>query len=254
MKPEKRYWEKIQLLYGLRLSLQRYQSSRKLFQSLEQYIITNHKLKISYSQLNRYLQGIADIPAKKIEVIRSFLLDEIDITKDLILPGITVDIPEDKKNPIQIELTSFIKSTSALNFLAYYLSVNEGLEEKFDAILTHPEAIPIAISFSQALNIPWYSVEFTRRSGDPITEYPYVIEQEHVSTVFFSKKENRIMNKRMLIISDYIRKGGLLDILFKVVDDNHGEVSFLIAIIGIGHIWKRFSTELEGQLKVCHIV
>ena len=249
-----RYWDRLQLLFGLRLILKGYRSSRALYQTIKTHTYENENLNITYSQFNRYLRGETEIPEKKASLVRSFILQNVNITNDFILPGITIDLPEDKKNPFQIDLNSFIRSTSSLNFLAYYLILNEGLETKFDAILTHPEAIPIAISFSQALMLPWYSVEFRRPPGSSVTEYLYLIEQEHVSTVFFNNNDPGMKNKRILIISDYIRKGGLIDILFKVVDDNQGKVSFLIAIVGIGHIWKRFSTELDGQLKVCHLV
>ncbi|MCK4848788.1 MAG: hypothetical protein KAT16_07195 [Candidatus Heimdallarchaeota archaeon] len=254
MNVENRYWDRLQLLFGLRLILQRHKSSHALYQVINTYISKNESLSITYSQFNRYLRGETEIPKKKADFIRSFILSNVNILPDLILPAITVNIPEDKKNPIHINLNSFLRSTSSLNFLAYYLAISEGLEGKFNAILTHPEAVPLAISFSQVLKIPWYSVEFRKPLGIAINEYPYLIDQEHVSTVFFNQNESGMKNKRILIISDYIRKGGLLDILFKIVDDNQGEVSFLIAIVGIGSIWKRFSTELDGQLKVCHLV
>lgn len=251
---ENRYWDRLQLLFGLRLILNGYRSSRALYKDILNHKLKDESLSITYSQFNRYLRGETEIPAKKADFIRSFILHDVNITNDLILPSITIDIPENQKNPIQINLGRLIRSVSSLNFLAYYLTLKQMLEGKFDSILTHPEAIPIAISFSQTLKIPWYSVEFRRPLGRTVSEYPYLIDQEHVSTVFFNQKESGMKNRRILIISDYIRKGGLLDILFKVVDDNQGEVSFLIAIIGIGSIWKRFSTELGGQLKVCHIV
>ncbi|MHA1946328.1 MAG: hypothetical protein ACXAC6_10515 [Candidatus Hodarchaeales archaeon] len=254
MTVENRYWDRLQLLFGLRLVLNGYRSSRALYKDILNHKSKNESLSITYSQFNRYLRGETEIPAKKADYIRSFILHEINITNDLILPSITMDIPENKKNPIQIDLGRLIRSVSSLNFLAYYLTLKEKLEGKFDSILTHPEAIPIAISFSQTLKIPWYSVEFRRPPGRTVSEYPYLIDQEHVSTVFFNQKEFGIQNKKVVIISDYIRKGGLLDILFSVVDENRGEVSFLTAIVGIGSIWKRFSTELDGQLKVCHIV
>ena len=254
MNIENRYWDRLQLLFGLRLILKGYRSSRALYQDIKKHEYENEKLDITYSQFNRYLRSETEIPEKKASFIRSFILYTVNITNDLIIPSITIDIPIDKKNPFQIDLNSFIRSTSSLNFLAYYLILNEGLEGKFDVILTHPEAIPIAISFSQALKLPWHSVELRRPIGDSITEYPYLIDQEHVSTVFYNQNDLGMKKKRILIISDYIRKGGLLDVLFKIVDDNQGEVSFLIAIVGIGNIWKRFSTELDGRLKVCYIV
>lgn len=250
MKSKINYWEKIQLLYGLRLSLQRYRSSKKLHDHLKQYIDDNHKLNISYSQLNRYLQGIAEIPSRKINIIRSFLLKEIDPSKDLILPGISVDV---EANPLQIDLTNLLNSHSVMNFLSYFLCHQQGLYGNYDTILTHLEALPLAISFSQALDIPWYSVTFRSPLSDPeqIAQYPYFIDREHVSTVYFTRKD--LYKKRVIIISDYIRKGGLLDTLFRVVDDNGGITSYLIAIIGIGSIWKRFSTELGGKLTVLSI-
>ena len=251
---ENRYWDRIQLLFGLRLILQYYRSSRALYHVVKDHTYKNESLSITYSQFNRYLRGETEIPTEKAKIIRSFILTSIDITNDLILPRIDIDIPVDKRNPIIIDLTSFLRSVQSVNFLAYFLTLSDGLKGKFDIILTHPEAIPLAISFSQTLEIPWYSVELTRRHGNNIKEYPYLIDQEHVSTVFFNHKVTEMRGKRILILSDYIRKGGLLDILFKVVDDNQGKVSYLVAIVGIGHIWKRFSTELNNQLKVCHLV
>ena len=63
-----------------------------------------------------------------------------------------------------------------------------------------------------------------------------------------------IERKNLLIVSDYVRRGGFLDILFRVADDNDAEVRFLLAIIGIGNAWKRFDRELEGNIKVIHFV
>ncbi len=251
MKSKVQYWDKIQVLYGLRLSLQRYRSSQKLYDHLEQYIDDNQTSNISYSQLNRYLQGVADIPYKKVDVIRSFLLQEFNPPRDLVIPRIIIDV---NTHPLQIDLTDLLNSPQTMNFLAYFLSHQKSLYGNYDAILTHFEALPLAISISQTLNNPWYSVTFRPPSSDPtqITQYPYLIDQERVSTVYFNRKE--LHKKRVMIISDYIRKGGLLDILFRIVDDNKGFVSYLVAIIGIGSIWKRFSTELNGQLTVYHLL
>ena len=187
----------------------------------------------------------------KAEIIRSFLLQEINLTNDLVLPKIQVDL---NAHPLQIDLTELFNSPQSMNFLAYFLCYQKNLFGNFDAILTHLEAAPLAIGFSQALQIPWFSVTFRTPSSDPsqITQYPYLIDQEHVSTVFFSQRD--FYRKKILVISDYIRKGGLLDVLFRIVDDNKGMVSYLVAIIGIGPIWKRFNTELDGQLTVYHLL
>ena len=115
MNIENRYWDRLQLLFGLRLILQEYRSSRALYQAIKTHTYENEALSITYSQFNRYLRGETEIPDEKAKFIRSFILHNINITNDLILSRIIVDIPKDKKNPIQIDLNNFIGSTSSLD-------------------------------------------------------------------------------------------------------------------------------------------
>ncbi|MFX0087912.1 MAG: hypothetical protein ACFFAU_19830, partial [Candidatus Hodarchaeota archaeon] len=61
-------------------------------------------------------------------------------------------------------------------------------------------------------------------------------------------------NYRILIVSDYIRRGGFIDILFRVAEDSDAEIHFLFAVMAVGTLWKRFSTELEGNIRVIHYV
>ena len=72
MNLEDPYWEKIQLIYGLRLSLQRYRSLRGLYQQFKQFMIENKtpntingviEYRIAFLILNglkikRYMAGI----------------------------------------------------------------------------------------------------------------------------------------------------------------------------------------------------
>ena len=245
------YWHNAQVLYGLQLVLQRYPSSSELFRKLEEKESGGKELKPSYSQFNRYLKGNSMTFPSRINYFRDFLLSEIDLINDLILPRIEVDITS---TPIQVDLTELYNSPSATNFLAYFISSQKNLFNKFDAILTHPEAIPLAIGFSQMLCIPWFSVstKIPATNPDKISRYPYYIDKEHVSNLFFNTDKINFNGKKVLIVSDYIRRGGLLDILFHVVEDSRGDISFLIALIGIGNTWKQFDTELSGQIEVIY--
>ena len=187
------------------------------------------------------------------QYFRSYLMENIEIVPDLVIPRIDVNI---QAQPIQVDLNELLNTPAALNFLAYFLCHKENLYDRFDAILTHSEAVPLAIGFSQTLGIPWYAVSYRSPSADPehISQYPYLIDQELVSTVYFNQKKPGLHNKRVLIINDYVRKGGLLDILFRVVEDNSGEVCYLLAVIGIGSLWKSLFTELHGRLKIVYLL
>jgi adenine/guanine phosphoribosyltransferase-like PRPP-binding protein len=245
------YWHNAQVLFGLQLLLQRHSSTSELYRKLEERELDGKELKPSYSQFNRYLKGNTITFQSRINYYRDFLLSEINLVEDLILPRIKVEITT---TPIQVDLTELYNFPSAPSFIAYYVSSQQNLFNKFDVILTHPEAIPLAIGFSQILGIPWYSVS-TKSPAiplDKITRYPYYIDKEHVSTLFFNAPREVLNKKRVLILSDYIRRGGLLDILFRVVEDNSGEVCYLLALIGIGNTWKHFHSELSGELEVIY--
>jgi adenine/guanine phosphoribosyltransferase-like PRPP-binding protein len=233
--------------------LEKYRSTREFYFSLKTDLDLNAERKLSYSQFTRYLKGESKLNKEKLNFFRSYLLEKINIVPDLVIPRIDIDI---QAQPIQIDLTELLSSPPALNFLAYFFCLKEHLYDRFDVILTHSEAVPLAIGFSQALDIPWYSVAYRPPTGNPeqITQYPYLIDQEHVSTLYFLEKKLGLRNKRVLIINDYVRKGGLLDILFRVVEDNFGEVSYLFALIGIGSLWKSLFTELSGRIKVIYLL
>jgi adenine/guanine phosphoribosyltransferase-like PRPP-binding protein len=250
---EKRFWDHFQVLYGLRLILEKYRSTRELYMSINNFFSNESDFHVSYSQFTRYLTGQTKLSEKKMAFFESYLLQELKIVPDLLIPRLDIDI---HAHPIQVDLTELLSSPSTLNFLAYFLCHKENLYSGFDVILTHSEAVPLAIGFSQILNIPWYSVSYRPPSSSPdhITRYPYLIDQELVSTLYFNHKRPNLKNKRVLIISDYVRKGGLLDILFRVVEDNSGEVPYLMALIGIGLLWKRLFTELQGRQKVLYLL
>lgn len=245
------YWHNVQVLFGLQLVLQRYPSISHLFRKLEEGEFDGKKLKPSYSQFNRYLKGNTITFPDRINYFRDFLLSEVDLINDLVLPEIEVDITT---TPIQVDLTELYSSPATTNFIAYFISSQKKLFNRFDAILTHPEAIPLAIGFSQILGIPWFSVTTKRPSVNPdnISRYPYYIDKEHFSTFFFNINQKSFIKRKVLIVSDYIRRGGLLDILFQVVADSRGDIGFLFALIGIGNTWKQFHTELAGQIEIIY--
>ncbi|MHA1996156.1 MAG: hypothetical protein ACW97Z_16605 [Candidatus Hodarchaeales archaeon] len=253
MKFEEQIWDHLQVLYGLRLILEKYKSIYEFYLAFEQFITATSDLQLSYSQFTRYLKGETKLSREKIEYCKTYVLKKVNLVTDLLIPRIDIDV---QAQPIQVDLTELLGTPSALNFLAYYLCQKEKLYEKFDVILTHSEAVPLAIGFSQTLGIPWYSVSYRLPSAKPenIIRYPYLIEQELVSTVYYNQIRHGIRDKRVLLINDYVRKGGLLDILFRVVEDNSGEVTYLLALIGIGSLWKSFFTELHGSLKVLHLL
>ncbi len=233
--------------------LEKYQTTQEFYLLVRSFFKNESDLHISYSQFTRYLRGETKLSLKKMKYFQSYLLEKVDIVTDLLIPRISIDI---QAQPIQVDLTELLSTPTTLNFLAYFLCYKENLFNKFDVILTHSEAVPLAIGFSQTLYIPWYTISYRPPSARPeqISQYPYLIDQELVSTVYFNQKRPGIRNKRVLIINDYVRKGGLLDILFRVVEDNSGEVSYLLALIGIGSLWKSLFTELHGRLKVLYFL
>ena len=230
--------------------LSKYKSVRSLHRAVEPFYQKEEK-KISYSQFNRYIKGEWEIPEDKQGVIIRFLNEEVNLAKDLIEPNLEINLSE---TPIEIDLTRLLAYPENLNLLAFHVVAQDHLKGKFDAILTHSEAIPLAISFSQLLNIPWFSIAFRPPAVHPqkITQYPYLVEKELVRTAYFLKDVLILKNYRILIVSDYIRRGGFIDILFRVAEDNNAEVSFLFAILAVGTLWKRFSAELEGNIRVIH--
>ena len=182
-----------------------------------------------------------------------FLNKNLNLAEDLIEPNLEIDI---SKTPIQIDLTRLISNPQKLNLLAFHVIAQDHLRGKFDAILTHSEAVPLAISFSQLLNIPWYSITFRQPAVHPlkISHYPYLVDKELVRTAFFLKDQFIFKNHRILIVSDYIRRGGFIDILFRVAQDSFANIHFLFSVIAVGTLWKRFSTELEENIRVLFFV
>ncbi len=247
------YWHSTQVLFGLQLALRRYPSTSKLYEKLRNKKVDGKQLKPSYSQFNRFIKGYSITFQNRIDYYRDFLLSEIDLVEDLIIPRIEVNITT---TPIQINLTELYNIPSATNFIAYIVSSQRNLFQNFDVILTHPEAIPFAVGFSQILGIPWYSVSTKLPAINPakISRYPYYIDKEHISTIFFDPSKKILNRKKVLIVSDYVRRGGLLDILFRIVEDNCAEISFLFALIGIGNTWKHFHAELDGRLSVVYLI
>jgi adenine/guanine phosphoribosyltransferase-like PRPP-binding protein len=207
----------------------------------------------SYSQFTRYIKGKWPIPKDKEDVFVRYLHNNLILSEDLIKPNLEIDVT---KTPIQIDLTRLMAYPDKLNLLAFHLIGQEHLRGKFNSILTHSEAVPIAISFSQQLNIPWYSITFRQPSLElsRFSQYPYFVDQELVRTAFFLKDYSYIKNNRILIVSDYIRRGGFIDILFQVAEDNQAQINFLFAVIGIGTAWRRFNVELDHNIRVLHFM
>lgn len=240
------------ILQSLRLILRKYKSVHQLYNEIKAFSLGTEETKLSYSQFTRYIKGKIPIPDKNEDVFERFLHNNFNLASDLVQPDIEINL---SAAPIQVDMSRFLSYPEKVNLLAYHVINQDHLRGKFDAIITHPEAIPLAISFSQILNIPWFSVTFRPPSVLPsrISQHPYLIDQEYVTTAYFMNCQN-IRKKAVLIVSDYVRRGGFLDILFRVADDNEAEVQFLLAIIGIGNAWKRFDVELEGNMKVIYFV
>lgn len=240
------------ILHSLRLILKKYRSARELYNTIKSFSLGTEEKEFSYSQFTRYIKGEIPIPDKNEEIFERFLHNNFNLATDLIQPNIEIDITA---APIQVDMSGFLSYPEMVNLLAFHVINQDHLRGKFDAIITHPEAIPLAIAFSQILNIPWFSVSFRPPPVLPsrISQHPYLIDQELVATAYFMNSQN-IRNKHLLFISDYIRRGGFLDVLFRVAEDNDAEVQFLLAIIGIGNAWKRFNVELKGNMKVIHFI
>ena len=245
-------YRRMAIVNSLRYLLVKYPTVKALYSKIiSEYYLESEK-GFSYHQFIRYLKGQSRIPETNENIITRFLYNEYNMVLDLIDSKIMLNL---KTAPIQIDISDLYSSPSNLNLIAYHV-INHDLTGSFDAILTHTEAIPMAISFSQLLAVPWYSVSFRRPSvnKDQIIQYPYLLDQQIVETVYFHKL-SAIKNKRVLIISDYIRRGGLLDILFNLVDsEGNSTIGFLIAILGIGNEWKKYSMELEGNIRVLKLV
>ncbi|MFX1514961.1 MAG: hypothetical protein ACFFC6_01540 [Promethearchaeota archaeon] len=240
------------ILESLKLILKKYKSARALYNEIKTFFSVTEEVKLSYSQFTRYIKGEIPIPDKNEDIFERFLHNNFNLATDLVQPDIEINL---SAVPIQIDMSRFLSYPEKVNLLAYHVINQDHLKGKFDAIITHPEAIPLAISFSQILNIPWFSVTFRPPSVLPsrISRHPYLIDQEFVTITYFMNSQD-IRNRKLLVVSDYVRRGGFLDILFRVADDNEAEVRFLLAIIGIGNAWKRFDIELEGNMKVIHFV
>jgi len=252
MKNQVEAYRRMAIMNSLRYLLGKYPSVK----ALHSKIISDHCLErekgFSYDQFIRYLKGQSKIPETNENIITRFLYNEYNMIFDLIDSKLLLNL---KTAPIQIDISNLYSSPENLNLIAYHV-INHDLTGSFDAILTHTEAIPMAISFSQLLTVPWYSVSFRRPSvnEDQILQFPYLLDQQVVETIYFHKL-SAIKNKKILIISDYIRRGGLLDILFNLVDYvGNATIEFLIAILGIGNEWKKYSMELEGNIRVLKLV
>lgn len=247
-------FSKIQILNSLRLLLKKRVSVSELYSQINQYF-TEKKESFSYSQFNRYIKGSWDIPDSKVDIFMRFLHNELDICEEIIIPSISVNV---LTTPIHVDLRRLICYPEKLNLIAFHTITRYNLYRKFDRILTHTEAIPIAIAYSQLLEIPWMNISFQPPPVDrtQIIEHHQIIDQELVGTAYFIQppKELYLEKKKILIINDYIRRGMLLDTLFRVAEDSGGEIKFLISILGIGNVWKRFHSELEGNMHVMHFV
>jgi len=247
-----RDWAQIQVIEWLRYALSIYPSIRELYDEIIQQHIIAGEEHFSYHQFIRYLKGQSKITEKSFNIILRFLYNKSELINDLISQNICINL---NSSPIQIDMSLLLSYPYKLNLLAFQV-ISRDLQGRYDAILTHSEAIPIAVSFSQALKIPWYSLSFRRPLVEEklISRYHYMIDQEIIETGYFHHLDE-IRKKKIIVISDYIRRGGLLDLLFRIaIDDAQAEIKFLLAIIGIGNEWKRFSTELEGRIRVLRLI
>ncbi|MFX1506540.1 MAG: hypothetical protein ACFFDC_10535, partial [Promethearchaeota archaeon] len=201
------------VLQSIRLILKKYSSALELYNEIKEFSLGTEEIKFSYSQFTRYLKGGIPIPDKNEDIFERFLHNNFNLATDLIQPDIEIDIGS---VPIQVDMSRFLSYPEKVNLLAYHVIHQDHLRGKFDAIITHPEAIPLAISFSQILKIPWFSVTFRPPSVLPsrISRHPYLIDQELVRTAYFMNSQD-IRRKALLIVSDYVRRGGFLDILFR---------------------------------------
>ncbi|MFX0207315.1 MAG: phosphoribosyltransferase [Candidatus Hodarchaeota archaeon] len=245
-------FRKTQVLNSLKLVLKKFKTVKDLHNAIELQWQEEQE-HFTYSQFTRYIKGEIPIPDSKEDVFIRFLHNQLNLTADLIQPNIDINL---KVTPIQVNINRLLANPEQLNLLAFHVINQEHLTgRQFDAILTHPEAVPLAIAFALLLQVPWFSLSFRVPPVHPtrISQYPYLVDQELVSTAYFSMDDD-IRNKKLLIISDYIRRGGFIDILFRIAEDNKATVLFLIAIVGIGTSWNRFSLELEGNMRVLHFV
>jgi len=245
-------FQKNQIITCLKILLTRYRSVRALYKEIFGHLQKENQEYVSYSQFIRYIKGVICIQEGKEDIFIRFLHNQLNLSLDIIQPNIEIDLDA---RPIYVNMNRLIAVPNNLNSLAFHVIIQNHLEGKFDAILTHSEAIPFAIAFSSNLQIPWFSLTFRPPSVHPsrVSQYPYLIDQELVARAYFST-EFKLNNKRILIISDYIRRGGLVDILFRIADDYNASIQYLISIIGIGTSWNRFKDELKGNTSVLHYV
>ncbi|UCE13272.1 MAG: hypothetical protein JSV04_13935, partial [Candidatus Heimdallarchaeota archaeon] len=240
------------ILDSLKVILTKYRSAREMYNVIKPAQWQDEKERFSYSHFNRYLKGEIPIPDTKEDVFIRFLHNNFNLALDLVEPNIDIDL---HSTPIQIDISRLLSYPDLVNLLTFHVINQDHLKGKFDIILTHSEAIPLAVSFSQSLQIPWVSVTFRSPPvhSSKIQQVPYSIDQELIATAYFYNDQS-LLNKEVLVITDYIRRGGFLDILFRVAEDNNSSVQFLFAVIGIGRAYRRFNDELEGNMRVVHLV
>ncbi|MFW9856704.1 MAG: hypothetical protein ACFFFG_16755 [Candidatus Thorarchaeota archaeon] len=241
------------ILLSLRLLLKKFKSVRALYTSLTQFGGEKSK-EFSYPQFSRYLKAEVTIPLNKEGIYLDFLKNELDIEEDLILPYIEVD---QRLTPLLIDLSSLLSYPERVNLLVFHTLERKMVpQNKYDAILTHPEAVPIAIAFSTMMRIPWSSISFRPPNQPPsrFRSYPYFIDNELISQVYFTSRNVDIRGKKLLLISDYIRRGGFIDLLLKITEEQDAYIHFFYAVLGIGTDWRRLARSLNGNLAVGHSI
>lgn len=245
-------FKKNQIINGIKVILTNFRSSRELYDAIRPSKWRDPKEKFSYSQFNRYIKGEYPITRNNEEFFFQFLLNNLNLSVDLVQPNIDIDI---STIPIQVDMSRLLSNPDKVNLLAFLVIEQNHLVGKFDAILTHSEAIPLAVAFSQILSIPWFAVNFRPPPVHPsrVSRHPYLVDQELVATAYFVTSQN-LRNKRLLVISDYIRRGGFLRVLRRVVEDNNAEVHFLFAVLAIGSDYRRFYDELDGNMRVVYFI
>lgn len=236
------------ILNSLKILLKKYSSVRDLFEDINNFWKDEEEY-LTYWQFRRYLNESTMIPAEKEDLFLRYLYSHFDISKNIINPNSKFNFEE---NSIRIDLTEVYAHPIQLSVIAFHVVLRNHLLNKFDFILTHPEAVPIAIAFSDILNIPWYSLSFRKMDfleHKDVKEYHYVVEGELIRTAYFQSKDS-FHQKKCFIVTDYIMKAKFIDILLDIATENRAKVNYLFAILGFGKNWKRFETELEGNLNV----
>ena len=76
------------------------------------------------------------------------------------------------------------------------------------------------------------------------------LDREVVETAYFLN-QNEIWEKKLLLVSDYIRRGSLLDMMILIAEEEaHATIVNLLAVISVGNEWKRIKSRLKGNVEM----